>query len=149
MAHLGEKLREFREGKNWTQPEMADYLGIGYRTYQTIEKKGEVKLVSDLKKIMQVPGVDTQLFAYPHHGSAQGKKSLDDKLEDLRVNSDETNLLVKALLTQHIGYSEAIATTLDKVAKNPEGTTVEVAGTIEQRIWRLLQEKGIDAIARR
>jgi transcriptional regulator with XRE-family HTH domain len=61
MAHLGDKLKEFREEKGWTQPEMADYLTIGYRTYQTIEKKGDIKLVSDLIKIMKVLGMDTFL----------------------------------------------------------------------------------------
>lgn len=72
-----------------------------------------------------------------------------ERLKNLEASSDETNLLVKALMTQNIGYSEAIAQTLDKVAKNPADTTVLTAGTIEQRIWRLLQEKGIDAIVRR
>jgi transcriptional regulator with XRE-family HTH domain len=148
MAHLGEKLKEFREQKGWTQPQMADYLSIGYRTYQTIEKKGDVKLVADLKKIMKIPGMDTQIFAYPHHGNGQ-TASAGDLLDLIKASSDETNLLVKAILTQQIGYSESISATLDKVASNPEGTTVGVAGTIEQRIWRLLKDKGIDAIARK
>lgn len=147
MDHLGEELKAFRDKKGWTQPQMADYLSIGYRTYQSIEKHGEVKLVTDLMKILRGLGKNMQMFAQPVKDSLTASDG--DVLGMILANSNETNLLVKAALAQRIGYGEAIAGALDKVAKNPEGTTALVAGTIEQRIWKLMQEKGIDAIVRR
>lgn len=39
MVNLGDELKKYRKVQGWSQPQMADYLGIGYRTYQEIEKK--------------------------------------------------------------------------------------------------------------
>lgn len=57
MPSLQEKLKQFRQLKSLTQEEMAETVGIPYRTYQTIEGSGEVKKVAYLDKINAVIGV--------------------------------------------------------------------------------------------
>jgi transcriptional regulator with XRE-family HTH domain len=63
MAHLGEKLKSYRLEKGMNQPEMAEYVGVAYRTYQDIEKTGKTKKVEVLEKIMRKTGLDTQKIA--------------------------------------------------------------------------------------
>lgn len=72
-----------------------------------------------------------------------------DKMEGLQTNSNETNWLAKVLLTGQIGYGRAIGNSLDELRKVPEGTTTAAADTIDQQIWKMLEQKGIAAIVRR
>lgn len=53
MAHLGEKLRDFKNAKGWTQQQMAEFLEVGYRTYQDIEKSGIIKKADVLTRILE------------------------------------------------------------------------------------------------
>lgn len=63
MAHLGEKLKELRVSKGLGQSEMADFLEVGYRSYQEIEKTGVVKKSDVLSRIFEKTGItDTQNF---------------------------------------------------------------------------------------
>lgn len=84
-------------------------------------------------------------------GDSDKKMFLDmvKKMEKLEANSDEINLFSKAILTSQIGYGQAIGDTLDRMNKVPEGTTGASAGTIEERIWKMLEQKGISAIIRK
>lgn len=52
MAHLGEKLRDFKNEKAWTQQQMAEFLEVGYRTYQDIEKTGIIKKADVLARVL-------------------------------------------------------------------------------------------------
>lgn len=63
MGHLGEELKKYRSAKGWNQEQMAEHLGMGYRTYQDVEKTGKVKKATDLINISKTTGIDTQLFA--------------------------------------------------------------------------------------
>jgi transcriptional regulator with XRE-family HTH domain len=69
MAHLGEKLKSYRLQKGMNQPEMAEYVGIAYRTYQDIEKTGKAKKVEVLDKILRKTGIDTQVPASSDNGN--------------------------------------------------------------------------------
>lgn len=60
MPHLGNKLKAYRSGKNWTQAEMAEFIGVKSRTYQSIEKTGDVKKSDVLEKIYLKTKIDTQ-----------------------------------------------------------------------------------------
>lgn len=73
MTDLGEKLKHYREQKEWTQPEMAKFIGIGYRTYQDIESTGVVSKVENLQKITQKTGITTQDIS--HEKESVNKKS--------------------------------------------------------------------------
>lgn len=53
MAHLGEKLRDYKNTKGWTQQQMAEFLEVGYRTYQDIEKTGIIKKADVLTRILE------------------------------------------------------------------------------------------------
>lgn len=64
MAHLGDKLKDYRKAKTWNQFEMSDYLGFSNRKYQDIEKTGKVDKVEDLQIITQKTGIDTQRNTY-------------------------------------------------------------------------------------
>lgn len=57
MDHLGEKLKEFRNQKEWNQAQMADFLDISVRTYYDIEKTGSVKKNDVLAKIFNKTGI--------------------------------------------------------------------------------------------
>lgn len=71
MAHLGDKLKAFRRGKNWKQPQMADYLDIGHRAYQDIEKSGIVKKSDVLARIKNKTAIDTQIFSPDISGQSE------------------------------------------------------------------------------
>lgn len=59
-------LIKFRKSQNMNQPEMAAFIDIGYRTYQSIEKDGYVAKADDLLKIMARTGFTiTQEIADP------------------------------------------------------------------------------------
>jgi phage repressor protein C with HTH and peptisase S24 domain len=62
--HIGEKLRDFRLSKDWTQTQMAEFLEVGFRTYQDIEKSGTVKKNDVLVRIGNKTGIDAQLFSH-------------------------------------------------------------------------------------
>lgn len=66
--HLGEKLKLYRKKKDLDQPEMAAQLGIGYRTYQEIERTGIITKANIKEKVFQLledkqQATDTQKFA--------------------------------------------------------------------------------------
>lgn len=52
--HLGENLKEYRNARSLTQQEMAGTLDIGYRTYQDIEKTGDIKKAETYDKILKL-----------------------------------------------------------------------------------------------
>lgn len=58
--HMGlhEKLRFFRESKNWTQEEMAEKLGLSPSGYAKIEQGKSQPNVQRLKSIADVLGID-------------------------------------------------------------------------------------------
>lgn len=65
--HLGEKLKIYRRSKDLDQPEMADLVGVAYRTYQEIERTGIVtksKVQERIREILdekkQISADDTQ-----------------------------------------------------------------------------------------
>lgn len=59
-----EQLRKWRENRGWNQQQMAEFTGIGYRTYQTIEAYGVIKKMSYATTIKDKTGIDyTQIFA--------------------------------------------------------------------------------------
>ncbi|KPN72796.1 helix-turn-helix transcriptional regulator [Neisseria sp. Dent CA1/247] len=55
---LHEKLRFFRESKNWTQEEMAEKLGLSPSGYAKIEQGKSQPNVQRLKSIADVLGID-------------------------------------------------------------------------------------------
>lgn len=164
----GEKLSKARELRGYTQAQMAgmlaERLGQGYSTrqYQKLEFGQFPKLKRDIVKeldnilstnlhelIYEQKASRGKLAIVPKESGIDGVvRILAEKIEKIEINSDETNSFVKAILTSQIGYGEAIGNSLDRLNKAPEGTTGAVAGTIEERIWKMLQEKGISAIVR-
>lgn len=60
MPHLGDKLREFRTEKKKSQAEMANFIGIGRRSYQEIEKSGIIKKSEVLLKIQNKTNISAQ-----------------------------------------------------------------------------------------
>lgn len=58
---LIENLKAYRKTKGWNQAQMADYLSVGFRTYQEIEKTGKVSKVDVLKVILEkIAATNTQ-----------------------------------------------------------------------------------------
>lgn len=61
--HLGEKLKIYRRSKDLDQPEMADLVGVGYRTYQEIERTGIVTKAKVHEKIREILEDKTPVLA--------------------------------------------------------------------------------------
>lgn len=101
---LIQHLLKYRKDHSNNQAEMAAYLGIGERTYQTIEVTGEVKKVADLLDIVEKTGFNiTQKIANPPPqitgDSIDYLKGKIDVLENVIKALKEEN---KLLLTENI-----------------------------------------------
>lgn len=110
--HLGEKLKQFRKARNFDQPAMAAFLGIGYRTYQAIEATGEVKKTTDVDKIKAKTGftqkiadtsenaIDYQAkyYAMLEDDKAFFKELLASSLMSIAANQIDLHAHLKAIL---------------------------------------------------
>lgn len=99
--HLGDKLKEYRDGKSWKQPKMAGYLGFALRTYAEIERTGEVKKVAELKKIEAKTGLVKLIFAW----DAEPGDGLTLS-EALKRISNLEEVLKKAGLMKDVGFGQ-------------------------------------------
>lgn len=81
--HLGEKLKLYRKSKDLSQPQMADVLGIAYRTYQEIERTGIITKAAVASKVQDILKDNTQKNA----DDAQ-KKSPKEELEQVLPMGD-------------------------------------------------------------
>lgn len=96
MAHLGDKLKEYRKTKSWNQFEMSDYLGFSNRKYQDIENTGKVGKVEDLQIITQKTGIDTQKIAYEVAPDKTKKKI--ESVENKATKKDLSSLIESNLI---------------------------------------------------
>lgn len=112
MAHLGDKLKDYRIGQNWKQPEMAKYLSIGYRAYQDIEKTGVVIKLDVLERIKTKTGIDTQISAHDNGDLmpvlVQLMKTQNRILEDQKTELVERMKKVETNLDFVVGKAEAL-----------------------------------------
>lgn len=49
--HLGEKLKLYRKKHDLDQPQMAERVGVSYRTYQEMERTGIIKKAKDISTV--------------------------------------------------------------------------------------------------
>lgn len=96
MAHLGDKLKEYRKQKSWDQFEMSDYLGFSNRKYQDIEKTGKVGKVEDIQTITQKTGIDTQNIAHAEIPDKPKKKI--ESVENKATKKDLSSLIESNLI---------------------------------------------------
>jgi transcriptional regulator with XRE-family HTH domain len=91
MAHIGEKIKAYRVGKNIKQPELAETLNISRRTLQDIEKSGEIKSSETLRKITDIiEGVAQNNAQEPEQELISANKmDVDQNLSDL-IYSNKT-----------------------------------------------------------
>jgi DNA-binding XRE family transcriptional regulator len=54
MGDFEKKLKSYRAENGLNQSEMADLIGVGFRTYQEIEKSGEIKKAEVLTKVTHI-----------------------------------------------------------------------------------------------
>lgn len=141
MAHLGDKLKELRKTKAWNQVQMAHFLGIGERTYQTIEKTGVIKKTEDIKKIKLKTGIDAQKIAFQPNATAsnlpgdqelpyKGGITLNDHIAEIKSNNE----YLKAML----------AFSLNDLSKNQKDMYAHLKGAIKrqaERYSKMDQEK--------
>lgn len=121
MEHLGDKLLAFREAEKKNQAQMADFLGIGERTYQDIEKTGNVKKVEDLIKITNKTGIQLESTQIVAESAQSYTKTRNDK-----KNNGE-----KKAIPVYGGYS----TLGNIVVYDDENTRNEVIGTLPPNIF--------------
>jgi transcriptional regulator with XRE-family HTH domain len=128
MGHLGDKLKEYRTKKNWKQPQMAEYLQIGNRTYQSIEKTGIVKKAEDLERITKKTGLsDTQ-------------KNAPQRSEDLIEIKVDRDLLAaemqKDIIRINAKVNVVLITLADIVSKVDKKAIAIVDGELTEAINR-------------
>lgn len=99
--HLGEKLKLYRKKHDLDQPQMADKVGVSYRTYQDIERTGIIKKAKDIATVKNILDEKEQLPA-----QWQTQKNTDPlkpgdaeiTLNDYINEIKEHNRFLKALL---------------------------------------------------
>lgn len=111
MAHLGEKLKNFRLGKNWKQPQMAEFIGIATRTYHDIEKTGIVKKAEVLKQIFAKTKITSLEIA------KNEMQEIADSINQLNKKEKE-NDVEKELLRKRITDLEKIILLLEEGYEN-------------------------------
>jgi DNA-binding XRE family transcriptional regulator len=93
-----EHLKTYRKVKGWNQQQMATWLGIGFRTYQNIEKFGEVKKAELWGKINALTSQKTAYEAgnisfNEEHSPYGGEDNIE---RALRALSESNKLLASA-----------------------------------------------------
>lgn len=136
MEHLGDKLKEYRKGKDWNQDQMATFLKIGYRTYQKIESTGNVAKADDMKKIQDKTGINTQ--KYSHIPESQDPIKIIADLSKVIGELQEEMAKLNARVT-------VATTTLALSVSNQTGKPIayvssEIAESIDKETDRLLAE---------
>lgn len=111
--HLGDKIRAFRELKNYTQEYVANRLRISQQTYSYIEQKGIKEDDKRFEKIADVLGTSREniqnfdsnkIFNQNNHDNAQGYFNLyctfhqqgDELIKQLKLQNElMSKMLVK------------------------------------------------------
>lgn len=83
MAHFGEILKAYRIKEDMSQTQMANYLEVGFRTYQDMEKTGLIKKSDVLKRIKDKTGLDMQISAHPTKEPVKKEKAKETNGLDL------------------------------------------------------------------
>lgn len=150
MEALGNYLKAYRTGRGWTQPQMADYLGVGYRTYQDMERTGIIAKAPEYLRITDLTGYNkkesAQISAYPESKDANNfvsepaETSYYSKRRE-KKNAPTGNYLVPFMsLKAQAGFVHAMnpdeyVETLDKYALPPG---IDYRGAI----WRYWEVEG-------
>lgn len=113
MEHLGENLKSYRNSRGWTQSQMANFLKIGYRTYQTIEKTGVVAKADDLKRIYEKTSVNTKNISH------------DSAPITLSFNENDFQKMVLVELRQLQATVNIVKLTVAKLAASKAGSEIE------------------------
>lgn len=104
MPHLGERLKDYREGSNLTQQQMAELLDIGYRTYQEIEKTGIVAKTDAMERI----GKYVKNGAQKDSDKDKYTELLEKTVDDLKKDKDFFQRLVESNLMKLVENQEVI-----------------------------------------
>lgn len=84
---IGNRIKKYRESKNYTQAYMADSLGISQNTYSKIETGGIKLTVDRLKKISDILGIP---------------------VEDIMANDSQSFVFNNSNIDKFYGYIETV-----------------------------------------
>lgn len=147
MPHLGDKLKQYRQDKSWNQREMSDFLKIGYRTYQTIEKSGVVNKAGDLTRITQKTGIDVaQIIARVASDAAQifsrENEEKTEYIKERRLQKNKPSVFLVPLVPvkAQAGYARAYSNTdfLNTLEVYPILPGINPVGAV----WRYFEVEG-------
>lgn len=134
MSHLGDKLKAYRVGKDWSQSQMATHIEVGFRTYQDMEKTGIVKKADVLERITKKTKIDTQFFANDENNQILPKQDGSGKLSDHEK-------YVALLESNNKTFERTIQLSLDALQETQK-MIMAIVKTNQQNIDDLLSDNG-------
>lgn len=130
--HLGEKLKLYRKSKDLSQPQMADVLGIAYRTYQEIERTGIITKAAVASKVQDILKDNTQKNA----DDAQ-KKSPKEEIEQVLPMGD-----LRLTVADYIKKMDEHAKKIEQTNEFLQTMLSQKTAAIDQNLRRTLAYAG-------
>ncbi len=139
MPHLGDELKIYRLGKKMSQMEMADFLDVGYRTYQEMEKTGVIKKHDVLIKVLEKTGISTQFIVDNLHVSSDRPLPFTQKLLE-KKNHSGPYMVPLVPVSAQAGYARSYENSdfLKTLEEYPIVPGVDPRGAV----WRYFQVEG-------
>lgn len=145
MPHLGEKLKAVRLGKNLNQSEMADFLGVSFRSYQDMEKTGKVKKAEVLESILKKTGLNAQNNAHDGHQTSPGFVPAEELITVLKEQNEFLRRTWEASLgaisIQAASILAHVSTALEKDDEREAGNDVKKLQQLQLNTGRRIAEK--------
>jgi len=115
MNGIHKKIKQLRAAKEYTQPEMADKLGMSLKAYQNFEN-GITKLDYDrLKSVAQI---------------------LDVEVEDL-INAEDTGVFIAEIKNNSVGYNGSSVTIQNPESQNQKELFEKIIAAKDEQIKAL------------
>lgn len=132
---VGKKIKSFRSLNKLTQQEMAERLGISYRTYQDIENDitdvslGRLQEIAEVlnTSVLEILGIGEGRFYFVHQESERNsiigegdvtitEKAVSEEIQELKYENTKL-LLQKQHLDEKVGLLEGKIENLEKLVQ--------------------------------
>ena len=88
-AQLGQRIRQLRKTRNWTQQDLAQRAGLDYKYLGSVERGERNLSIDNIEKIAAGFGVEAaQLFLFAAEGDMPEEELTEARIRDLLATSD-------------------------------------------------------------